>query len=251
MFGCHTPRLRGVWPIHLARRSHTPLKAAMWGTRKAQADRALAGWRTTSTLSMMDLTHAKCLLIFGGSFDPPHRAHVTLPEQVRRQMNADAVIYIPAGAPPHKPALQLTPAAHRLAMLKLALQDNPHAVIDSIEIERAENGKPTYTIDTLVALAEQFPNAQLRLLIGADQMRTFDLWRNPNRVIALAEPVVLSRSGDESLPDPSWKDRLVHTPRMDISATELRQRMRANQPAGDWIGPDVARYIDEHGLYRG
>lgn len=189
------------------------------------------------------------LIVFGGSFDPPHRAHVQLPRLVREKLDADAVIYVPVGIPPHRPDT-LAPARHRLAMLKLALADDPHAVIDPIEIERAASGRPTYTVDTLEALREKFPGTGLRLLIGADQMRDLHTWRNPNRILELAEPVVMARE-DIALPDASWSGRLVDTPRLDVSATELRRRLAVGEATGDWLDPDVARHIARHGLYRG
>src|SRR5690606_34942815 len=108
---------------------------------------------------------AERLIIFGGSFDPPHRGHVELPQLVRAKLHADTVVYVPVGIPPHKDHA-LTPAADRLAMLQLALQGVEHARIDTAEIDRAVSGRPTYTVDTLEALKRKLPGTEMRLLIG-------------------------------------------------------------------------------------
>lgn len=196
----------------------------------------------------MDPAAAKRLIVFGGSFDPPHKAHVELPRLVRQQLQADAVLYVPVGVPPHKPRGALTEARHRLAMLKLALADEDWAIIEPLELERAERGEPTYTVDTLETLHRLLPGAELRLLIGADQMRDFHTWKKGSRIIELAEPVVLAR-GDEPLPDESWRGRLLSTPMMDVSGTQIRQRLREGLAVDQWVSPRVGQYIRNHRLY--
>lgn len=190
------------------------------------------------------------VIIYGGSFDPPHRAHVELPRLVREKLDADAVIYIPVGVPPHK-SYAISPAEHRLAMLALALAGEHGVAIDPIEIERAASGEPTYTVDTLEALTDRLPpGTQMRLLIGADQMRDFHTWRNPDRIIELAEPVVMAREGI-ALPDESWRPRVIQTPLISISATDIRQKVRHGESIAGLVHPDVERYIAQHGLYHG
>lgn len=209
----------------------------------------------------MKLEDCHFILIYGGSFDPPHRAHVVLPEIVRHRLGADLVAYLPAARSPHKLDQQPTDARHRLAMLKLALRDHPRAVVLSDEIDRTVPGEPSYMTDTLVTLRQRLgAGVTLRLLVGADQARAFDRWKDAGHVIELADPVVMLRPPETpesllaSLPDASWRSfwacRMVLTPQMDISATEIRRRVREREPIDDLVPEPVARYIYEHGLYR-
>ena len=135
----------------------------------------------------MDLRSCHKIVLFGGSFDPPHNAHVQLPRTVMRAIGADAVAYIPAAVPPLKINPVRTPAHHRLAMLRLAVADQSHAVVLTDEIDRAKDGRPSYTVDTLEALRCRLGDGvEMRLLIGADQVQLFDRWRRPDRIEALA-----------------------------------------------------------------
>ena len=201
------------------------------------------------------------LLIFGGTFDPPHLAHTRLPPLVAKRLGADRIIYVPAAANPLKPN-RPTPARHRLAMLRLAIASVPDAEIDSIELDRPG---PSYTVETLEALRERYDDdVELRLLIGADQVPDFDRWREPQRILELATPAVLLRPpGDERafrerlagffpphLAD-RWVSWTVPVPPMDITATEIRRRLSAREDVSDLLDPVVADYIREHGLYGG
>jgi nicotinate-nucleotide adenylyltransferase len=218
----------------------------------------------------LDLSACGLLVLFGGTFDPPHRAHVRLPRLAAHQVEADAVAFIPAAVSPFKRGRRTTAAHHRLAMLRLALQDchdaqtpGPPCVIFTDELDRARAGEPSYTVDTLRGLRERLgPKPTLRLLIGADQLVSFDRWKEYEAIIELAEPLVMLRPPHdaqgalENLPpgfDPRrWRARLVDVPRVDVSSTELRQRLSADQddPPAELIHPDVAAYAKEHGLYR-
>lgn len=205
----------------------------------------------------MDLCEAKRILIFGGTFDPPHLAHVTLSRLAAEALDADAVVYVPASISPHKNTPP-TPANHRLAMLRLTLADQPQAVVLTDEIDRAEAGQPSYTVDTLEALRNQLGSAvEMRLLIGTDQMLAFHHWHRADRIVELAEPAVMVRPPQtresvlEAVPDPEdWADRLLDLPAMDISATEVRRHLAAGESTRGLLDPTVHSYIDEHGLYR-
>ncbi|MEM1107147.1 MAG: nicotinate (nicotinamide) nucleotide adenylyltransferase [Planctomycetota bacterium] len=198
-----------------------------------------------------DLTPYRRLLVFGGSFDPPHLAHVELPLLVAAKIGADVVVYVPAGRAPHKLDKMQTDPAHRLAMLRLALADLPHAVIATDELDRADDGRPSYTVDTLEALAERLhPEAEMRLLIGTDQIDIFNSWYMAERVIELAEPMVMMRppTTSDDLPE-AWRNRVVAVPTTPISSTAVRQRVAAGDPLDGWVAPEVAAYIAEQGLY--
>lgn len=205
--------------------------------------------------------HHKHIILFGGSFDPPHLAHVALPMAARLAVGAEVVAYVPAAKAPHKLDKVQTDAKHRLAMLRLALGNEKHAVILTDELDRAASGEPSYTVDTLTALREKLgADVKLRLLIGADQVRIFDQWREPKRIIELAEPLVMVRPPDTresllaSLPDDAarneWSSRLVDVPAVDVSSTQIRERVARGEPITGMVDDAVARYIQQHGLYR-
>lgn len=200
-------------------------------------------------------------LVFGGSFDPPHLAHVRLPRLAANAVGAEQVLYIPAAKAPHKLGQAQTEGRHRAAMLALALQGLPWAALSTLELDRAAQAPqtPSYTVDTLAALREQEPLRPLRLLIGSDQLLIFPQWRDWRRVIELAEPVVMLRAPETRagllarLPEPldpsEWAPRLIELPPMDCSSTQVRQRLGAGESPEDLVSPSVADYIRAHGLY--
>ena len=193
------------------------------------------------------------VLLFGGSFDPPHLGHVLLPQQAQAAIKADHLAYIPVANQPHKK--KQTPAHHRLAMLKLALADQPQSHILELEIQRPG---PSYTIDTLRQLKNMWGNnVTLRLLIGADQLANFNHWKDWQQILELAQPVVMQRLGQMPLTLPAgfnqnhWKKRVVQVDRMDLSSTNLRSRLRKGDPIdASQINLKVQQYIREHGLYQ-
>lgn len=207
----------------------------------------------------MNLADCRRVILFGGSFDPPHVAHVALPMLAMAATGADAVAFIPAGQAPHKPSGSQTDALHRLAMLRLAVAEIPHAIVLTDEIDRAADGRPSFTIDTLAALRGRAPDTKFRLLLGADMLRIFPTWREPQRIVELAEPLVMVRPPDTrdallaSLPAadrPRWSPRLLDLPQIDASSTQLRDRATRGESLAGLAPPAVEDYIRRHGLYR-
>ncbi len=210
----------------------------------------------------IDLSQCKRVLVFGGTFDPPQVAHVTLPPLVADAIGADGILYIPAAQSPLRPNHQAAPSEDRLAMLEIATANLPRAVIEDDEINRAAtDNEPSYTIDTLRRLREKLgPDVELRLLIGGDQLKQFDKWRDYGQIEELAEPVVMVRPPDtrdtllDALPEgfdrETWAKRLVDVPRINISATEVRQRLRSEESVYGMVPPMVERYINRKKLYR-
>ena len=200
------------------------------------------------------------VIVFGGSFDPPHVGHVVLPERVRQALGTDVVAYVPAARSPHKLDRPATPAAHRLAMLRLALAEQPHALILTDELDRAADGRPSYTVETLTALRGRVgERTRLRLLIGADQVPRFHAWRQAGRIVELAEPVVMLRPPETAASllaalgpgeREAWRRRLVEVPAIDVSSSGVRRRVAAGESIAGLVPEAVARYIHEHGLYR-
>ena len=200
-------------------------------------------------------------LIFGGTFDPPHRAHIELPQAAARELGCDRIIYIPAAinplkASPDQPAP--TAAQHRLAMLRLALSDVPNAEISTTEFDRTG---PSYTIDTLRSLHVIASSAFL--LIGADQALDFHRWKDWREILKLATPAVMLRppwtasafhaalreryEADEAR---QWQAHTLGTlPMIDVSATEIRQRIATGGTLNGLVDPRVEAYIRKNRLY--
>lgn len=186
--------------------------------------------------------------VFGGTFDPPHLGHLALAEHALEQLGLTRVIFVPAAAPPHKRARSRSPIAHRLAMTRLAVRGREGFEVSNLEARRAG---PSYTADTLRALAAEYPRAELVLLMGADTYDDFPNWREPGAVHALATLAVAARPGARRnrrlKPGVVWLDN----PPLDVSSSALRTRARAGRPIETWVPPAVARYIARHRLYRG
>jgi nicotinate-nucleotide adenylyltransferase len=204
--------------------------------------------------------HTTDILVFGGSFDPPHHAHITLPLDARNLVGARQILFIPTGSNPQKEDPSPTDPRHRVAMLEHALANEPRVVVSSIELDRP---MPHYTIDTLKLLRAQpeYRNANMRLLIGADQALNFQSWRDWRRVIELAEPLVMPRPpySLDALPDAyeeahpgeasSWVARTIDLPLVDESSTDVREAVVAGIPLETIVPEAVASYIKEHSLY--
>lgn len=201
-----------------------------------------------------------CILIFGGTFDPPHHAHAILPSKVAEQLGYDELLYIPAALNPLKTDSPPTDARHRLEMLRRMVRDIPGAEICTIELER---DGPSYTVDTLAALRRRFgDSAHLRLLIGADQALEFHRWKDWQRILELATPVVMLRppwdrarfreelsSRYEPKQVDRWLSWTVDVPRIDVSSSEIRRRIATGEDLSSLLPDSVADYIREHGLY--
>jgi nicotinate-nucleotide adenylyltransferase len=193
--------------------------------------------------------------VLGGTFDPPHLGHLVLAEQARQQLALERVVWLPAGNPWRKAAQAVSAKEHRLAMVQRAIEGNPAFEVATLELER---DGPTYSADTLAALGEAHPGAQLFFLLGADALEDLPHWHEPERLIALATLAVASRGGagppaealDRLLPGLSSRFVWVEMPRLDISATDLRRRAAAGESLR-YLTPDaVAVYIEEQELYR-
>lgn len=203
---------------------------------------------------------AESILIFGGTFDPPHKAHTVLPPLVAGRLGCRRIIYVPAAVNPLKADEASAPAQHRLAMLRLALAGSPGISISTLEIDRAG---PSYTVDTVEALSrEHGPGVELRLLIGSDQALEFTRWHRWRRILQLATPVVMVRAPlseaayEQHLREAfsrtdarKWLGWTVEVPQMDICATRLRERLASGEDVSDSLDAAVAKYIREHGLY--
>ena len=192
--------------------------------------------------------------IFGGTFDPVHSGHLAAIEAARRQLGMGEVLVMPAGSPRLKAHRAEASGAHRLEMARLAAAQISGVAVSDVEIRRPG---PTYTVDTLEALA---PGRDLILLLGADALRQIALWHRPRRVFQLARLAVLARPGQpdtglDALEAVDAEARaaaaVVAGPLLDVSSTEVRRRVRDGLPVAGLVPGPVERYIADHGLYRG
>jgi nicotinate-nucleotide adenylyltransferase len=195
--------------------------------------------------------------LFGGSFDPPHHGHLAIATAAADALRLDSVLFAPVGRQPLKLNGTVTSFEDRFAMVELACLEDPRFKVSEIDAPRTD-GLPNYTVDTLTELARRMPEAKLFNLVGADSFLSLPRWHEAERLLELAEWIVVSRPGFaiESLfslgLDVHQQSRvhLLDTVHEDIAATELRDRLEAGDPCVDLIAPAVLNYIQSHSLYR-
>ena len=185
--------------------------------------------------------------VFGGTFDPPHIGHLIAAQDAREALRLDRVLLVPAGEPPHKSKQPISDGDIRRRMVEAAIADDPSFEVCPIELERRG---ASYTVDTLRELLREFPDDSFFLLVGADQVREFHTWREPEEIARLATVVPLARAGVDSFPT---LDSRLHPPvpvtRIDVSATDIRQRVQTGRSIRYLVVPAVEQLIRQHGLY--
>ncbi len=195
--------------------------------------------------------------VFGGAFDPPHNAHVALARAALAQLDLVELRIFPTGQAWHKDR-PLSAAQHRLAMSRLAFAGIADTVVDPREILRAG---PTYTLDTLRELRQERPDAQLVLVMGADQASSLPRWHGWEEILSIAIISVAYRAlstGNDGHFDPSTLPPVpsgahfeeLSLPPIAISATDIRARAARGEDLHELVPPTVARYIEQHHLYR-
>jgi len=188
--------------------------------------------------------------LFGGSFNPPHVAHLIVAEVARDQFGFDQIWWIPNATPPHKPDEELAGVDHRVEMTRRAVVDNPGFRLCNIEVERSG---VSYTVETVRTLQEQYPDTDFGLLIGSDSLDHFAEWHRPDEIAERVPLVVYKRPGViDTVPEPRFASqvRFVAAPVMEVSGTEIRSRCRAGRSIRYLVPEPVRTYIEEHGLYR-
>jgi nicotinate-nucleotide adenylyltransferase len=208
--------------------------------------------------------------VFGGSFNPIHYGHLLLADDVLERLGLDRVLFVPAAAPPHKPAAQLAPADDRFEMVRLAIAGHPRFAVSDLELRRTG---PSYTVDTLQALAA---GDTLYLVIGSETFLDLLTWREPRRIAGLARLVVIPRAGSAFDPESAAAQKvlraigveggfvhaeagadvpprgvvIVHAASLPLSASELRRRVREGRSLAYRMPPAVIEYVLARGLYR-
>ena len=194
------------------------------------------------------------IAVYGGTFNPIHNGHLHLARHFDERIGFDRVIFIPTNVPPHKAAKNLASAKDRLAMCRLAAQTVGYEVSD-LEIKR---GGPSYTADTLRDLHQQFPNAELYLLMGEDMFITLSAWKFPERILKLSIICAAPRSEDglikmknaaESLRHMGGIVLLENIEYLPVSSTMVREAVQTGQSCRNLVPPVVADYIRINHLY--
>lgn len=194
--------------------------------------------------------------VLGGTFDPIHAAHIAVAEEARRKLGLDYVIFIPAGQPWMKEGLSVSPAGLRLEMVEKALAETPFFKVSSLEVE---SPKPSYTIETILALRRELgEGVEINLILGADALAQMPQWKNPAQILEICTLVVFDRPGhdrtqrrnpNEPLPGMSGKMKVLRGPLLSISGTEIRRRVAEGNPIRHLVSEKVEHFIVENNLY--
>lgn len=188
--------------------------------------------------------------LFGGSFNPPHLAHLLVAEAMREQFALDEVVWMPAAQSPFKTGHAAT-SDDRLTMTRLATEGHPAFTVSDLELQR---GGLSYTLDTLEALHAERPRDTFALIVGGDNLASFTRWHRYEDILARVPLLVYHRPGyvAPSLP-PEVQGRIsfAEAPLLDLSSTTLRQRVAAGQSIRYRVPEPVRQYIQQHGLYLG
>lgn len=197
--------------------------------------------------------------LFGGTFNPPHKAHKYLAENIIEAAKLDKVIIMPAARPPHKNAKMLAESKDRLQMCRLTFFEDIFVVSD-LEIKR---GGKSYTVDTVKELKKLYPDDRLFLIIGSDMLLSFHRWYRYEEILSACTLCVLSRSGDEDAEKlKSYAEETLHLKSekgeililpcapLELSSTFIREKIQSGKDATQYLEENTCRYIEERGLYR-
>jgi nicotinate-nucleotide adenylyltransferase len=189
--------------------------------------------------------------LFGGSFNPPHRAHRALADLALATLRLDELRWLPAGKPWQKPDQALASAEHRAAMVALAAAGEPRFVVDERELQRSG---PSYTLDSVNELEREIPGAHFFLIIGQDQYARLHTWHHWRELLSAVTLAVTAREGQTVRPSPAvgatWhRVEVLDLPPTALSATQVRDRAARGEDITTMVGEPVAGYIARHHLY--
>jgi nicotinate-nucleotide adenylyltransferase len=191
----------------------------------------------------------------GGTFDPVHHGHLVTAEEALVQFGLDEVIFVPTGQPWMKEEnREVSPAEHRYLMTVIATASNPHFSVSRLEVDR---GGPTYTVETLRALRDQYgPETELFFVSGSDAILEIFHWKDPEETLELAHFIAATRPGydiarfEAEAPTAHPNISVMTVPALAISSTDVRERVRQGRPIRYLVPEGVKAYIDKEGLYR-
>jgi len=194
--------------------------------------------------------------VFGGTFDPIHDGHLVAANEAAWELGLNRVLFLPTGNPPHKQDEPVTSAEDRLAMVQLAIADNPRFELCTIELERSGL---SYTVDTLRELRKREPGIDPYFIIGMDSLVDLHNWHDPGGILKLAHLVAVHRAGwdvvdleklDRDVPGAAARVSILRIPGLDIASSDLRDRIVAGRPVRYLIPKMVIAYIEERRLFR-
>jgi len=187
--------------------------------------------------------------LFGGTFDPPHVGHLIAAQEVQDKLELDRIFFIPASLPPHKKKVKISSALHRLRMVQLATRDNPNFKVLGLELKIKGN---SYTVDTLKALRKKYSQIQFFLILGLDNLNHIHTWKKPEEIFKLSRVVFITRPGITLNKASKWLkfSKLLDVPRVDISSTDIRERIKKGKSIRYLVPEKVLQYIKKHKLYK-
>ncbi|MFH1639501.1 MAG: nicotinate-nucleotide adenylyltransferase [Chloroflexota bacterium] len=195
--------------------------------------------------------------VLGGTFDPVHIGHIKLAEAVMSRLDLACILFVPAGRPYLKMGQQITPAEHRLAMVRLAVAGHTELKVATMEIDRPG---PSYTVETIADLKNGLhADDEIFFIMGWDILAELPRWREPLRLIQMCRLVAVPRMGypipdthsmDEAIPGLSRRVMVLGKPVINISATVIRERVARGLSIRHLVPEAVDKYIKEHGLYQ-
>ena len=191
------------------------------------------------------------LAIMGGTFSPPHLGHLICAEEVNEHFKFDKVMFVPSARPPHKDGVGVLDAEHRYMMTALATQDNPRFEVSRIELDRPGQSYSIETVKQLKAMHGQ--DSDIYWIVGADAILEMFIWKDVDELLTICRFIAINRPGyDLSQADQRFmkKVQLLEVTNVDISATEIRRRVRQGKSIRYLVPPAVEQYICENGLYR-
>jgi nicotinate-nucleotide adenylyltransferase len=193
--------------------------------------------------------------VIGGTFDPPHLGHLIVAQETHLRLDLERVVFVPAGQPPHKRNQAITDADHRVAMVELAIAGDTRFALSRVDVERPG---PCYSVDTVRLLHEAWgEDAAIHFIIGSDSLRDLPKWYQPQRLLRMCQVIAVDRPGyptdlakiDRDLPGVAGLIERIEIPTVDISSTQIRERVTNGWPIRYLVRDPVARYVQEHHLY--
>jgi len=192
--------------------------------------------------------------VLGGTFDPVHVGHLLLAEEAREQLGLERVLFVPAGQPWRKAGKRISKATERLAMLRLAAEDNPAFEVSDLEVSHLG---PSYTGETLATIRAEHKDAEIFFIMGEDALADLPNWRDPDRIVELAMLAVARRPSDspedrdlELMAIAPGREVWLSMPRIDVSSSEIRERVQKGRSVRYRVPDAVEAYMREHKLYR-
>ena len=194
--------------------------------------------------------------LFGGTFDPIHKGHISMALRLAQAMELDGVVLMPTFIPPHKIKENMAAADHRLEMCRLAAAEHPILSVSDMELRR---GGASFTVDTLTELSEEYPDTRWHLLVGADMFTTLHTWHRFADIAAMAVLCTIAREGTDTTKLKEYAQTLredgilcyvEECPVEPHSSTQVRKKVAAGESVSDMVGASVERYIRDNGLYR-